>query len=195
MLLKKLPIYDAFIEEENEGVMAVSLVNSPAVNSFFQAYKEKKEVKFTIDRDNRMVIAPIMRADYPIYRNDVNLGEYYIKYDKKEVMKMAKKMLKDNTFNNINIEHSKDYKDGVILTQLFIKNTSKGISPIGFEDVEEGSLFGVYNIENDEVWEKVENGEFRGVSIEGMFTIGKVEDEDEEEILNDILDMIKSAIK
>lgn len=196
MIFKDIPLYEGFITDEKGGIVAISLVNNPAVQSFFQRYS-KETLAFSLDTENRQVIAPLMRCEYPIYRNDINVGEYYIKYNKEQVAKMAKKLLTDGAFNNISLEHTSDYQDGVQLSQIFIKNTSKGINPMGFEDIEDGSLFGVYSIDNDEIWNGILDGNFRGFSIEGFFTLEKVNDvsENEEEILNDILEMIKDAIK
>jgi hypothetical protein len=39
----------------------------------------------------------------------------------------------------------------------------------GFEDVADGSWFGSFYVENEEVWNKVKAGEFRGFSVEGLF--------------------------
>jgi len=39
----------------------------------------------------------------------------------------------------------------------------------GFEDVANGSWFGSFYVENDEVWKQVKAGEYRGFSVEGLF--------------------------
>jgi hypothetical protein len=38
-----------------------------------------------------------------------------------------------------------------------------------------GTWFGVYKVENEDVWNKVKDGSFRGYSIEGMFEHRKSE--------------------
>ena len=60
---------------------------------------------------------------------------------------------------------------------MFIKNTDKGISPKGFEEIEEGSAFAEYKIESDEVWQAVKKGVFNGISLEGYFDVRKVDNE------------------
>ena len=135
-----------------------------------------------------------MRCDFPIYRYDEQMGEYYVIYDKNTIEIMARKMLADNITKQMNMEHNQ-YKlmDGVYLEELFIKNIEKGINPKGFEDIENYSLFGVYTIDSNSVWESIQNGEFNGISLEGYFTLEKEDEEtkDWEEVLNLLKEVIK----
>ena len=73
--------------------------------------------------------------------------------------------------------------------EIFIKNSEKGISPKGFEDVEEGSLFGVYKIENQEVWQAIKDGVFTSVSLEGMFKLKP--EKKEEKAIENIKDLLE----
>ena len=58
-----------------------------------------------------------------------------------------------------------------------------GISPKGFEDIEEGSLFAIYKVKNDALWKKIKEGEWNGFSMEGYYRYtpaGKVGEETQE---------------
>lgn len=191
-----LPIYKAIICDDMDGITAISFVSQPAVETnFMQFNKTKKPLKFNvIDENNRKVIAPIMRCDFPIYRYDEQLGEYYVIYDKNTIEIMARKMLADNITKQMNMEHN-PYKlmDGVYLEELFIKNVEKGINPKGFEDIENYSLFGVYTIDSNTVWESIQNGEFNGISLEGYFTLEKEDEEIKD--WEDVLNLLKEVIK
>lgn len=164
-----LPIYYATIEEEKAGILKISLVDFPAVESDFIAFSaDEKRLTFAVqNEEEHMIMGVVMRAEHSIYRND-NGFEYLVRYSKDTIKTMAEKMLFDLNHNNINLMHKQD-TEGVNLVQLFIKDETKGISPKGFEDIEEGSLFAVYKVENDDVWEKVKDGTFRGFSLEGYF--------------------------
>ena len=41
--------------------------------------------------------------------------------------------------------------------------------PKGYEDVADGSWFVSYLIDNEDVWQRVKSGEFKGFSVEGVF--------------------------
>ena len=80
-------------------------------------------------------------------------------------------MLDDKTFNYVDTEHNNQCVDGVKLEELFIKDIDKGINPVGFEYIENGSLFGKYRVQNDKVWADVKAGKFKGFSLEGYFGV------------------------
>ena len=173
-----IPIYEAIINDESEGILKISLVDLPAVESDFLAFKQDntQPQKYSIqDPDQRIVYGVLMRADFNIYRYCDSLGEYYIRYSKDTIKKMAEKLMLDGYHNNINLMHSLD-TDGVNLLQLFIKDTEKGIDPKGFDDIEEGSLFAVYKVNNDEVWRSIKDGVFKGYSLEGFFEIKPIKE-------------------
>lgn len=201
-----IPIYKAIIGDEIDGITAISFVQEPAVEcGFLQFDKQKKKLQFNvIDEVNRKVIAPIMRCNFPIYRWDADLGEYYIVYTKEVIEVMARKMLRENSYLTMNEEHN-PYRpmDGVYLEELFIKNTEKGLNPKGFEDIENYSLFGVYSIDSNSVWEAIQKGVFTGISLEGNFSFGApiytmpevTEEEDEIALLEEIFELLKECKK
>lgn len=176
--MNNIPVFEAIIDDIECGIYKISLVDLPAVESDFIYFnkQEKPTIKFSIDsEEEKMVSGVIMRAGYLIYRYDESFGEYYIKYSPETIKIMAEKMMLDNTFNNINIMHEDGTMvEGVNLVEIFIKDTSKGINPKGFEDIEEGSLFATYKINNPEIWDEIKNGTFKGFSIEGLFDLTKV---------------------
>lgn len=172
-----LPVFEAKINGESDGILAIALVDSPAVESnfmFFNKLDENKVIQqFSIqDEEKHIITGVVMRADFPIYRYDVNYGEYYIFYSADTIKVMAEKMMNDNTFNSINIMHDDDkYVNGVNIVELFIKDKTKGIDPVGFEEIEEGSLFATYKVNNDQIWGEIKSGEFKGFSLQGIFSI------------------------
>ena len=172
-LNKNLDIYEAIIEDESDGITFISLVNDPAVESNWFAYsKEHQPMQFQIaNEEQRILLGVIMRADFPMYRVGTSGYEYYIKYSKETIAKMARKMLDDKTFNYVDTEHNNQCVDGVKLEELFIKDIDRGINPVGFENIENGSLFGKYRVLNDEVWADVKAGKFKGFSLEGYFGV------------------------
>lgn len=171
-----IPTYYANITDEFEGITTISLVDYPAVQSDFVAFDKQDKMplfKFE-DEEQRKIMGVIMRCEYPIYRRSETYGEFYIKYSKETIEKMTRKMLAENTGNYVNLMHDGEaYVDGVTLEQVFIKDTAKGVSPSGFEDISDGSMFGVFHVENDIIWDAIKSDTFRGFSLEGYFSIDK----------------------
>lgn len=192
--MNEFPIYEALLTDVTDGIYTVSLVDAPAVQSNWMYFKEdRKPLQFKVENEEkRLVMGVVMRADYPIYRISPNGEEYYIKFSKETIENLAEKMLFDNTNNNINLNHNpNDYVEDVYLREIFIKSVEKGINPKGFEDIEDGSLFAIYKIHSDDVWERVKKGEFKGFSIEVLVHSQEVEMEDETQLLSEILDLLK----
>jgi len=206
MLYKGKPIYKAALTEnpEETGMYYVSLVEDPAVESNFLAFEKADETKplnFKVENEEkRIVTGLLMAADRPILRQDFS-GLYYILYDKETIIAMAERFLAMGLANNVDTAHNFEVEEGVFLREMYIKDSERGISPAGFEDVEEGSLFATYHILNDEVWNKVKAGEFKGFSLAGIFyeeEFKKVETEEDditEEEYQELLSIIDQLNK
>lgn len=170
----EIPLFRALIPDEDCGMFRVSLVDDPAVESLFLAFDNQKRVPLyaVANEEKRLVRGVIMRADFPIYRISPQYGEYYILFEKDTIRQMAEKYLVEGRQNAVNLMHV-DGSDveGVNLLQIFIKDTPNGIAPAGFDNIEEGSLFGEYHVTNDAVWESIKAGSFKGFSLEGVFDI------------------------
>ena len=195
-----LPVYDALVPDEDTGMLKISLVDLPAVMSDFLVFNEQRMAQMysVQDEEKRLVYGVVMRADFPIYRKDERIGEYYIVYKADTIRKMAEKYLADGLQNEVNVMHSTDV-DGVQMVQYFIKDSARGVNPTGFEDIADGSLFAEFHILNDEVWEAVKDGTYKGFSLEGVFyfipeqevAARSQEDADERQIKSEILSIIK----
>jgi len=169
--INNIPVYDAILGEDG-GMLRISLVDLPAVMSDFVAFKHQEQpLRFRIeDEEQRRVLGVVMRADFPIYRRDDDGTEYYLIYRADTIKAMAEKYLVEGRQNLVNTMHKKDSDvEDVNMTQWFIKDTAKGVSPDGFSEIADGSLFAEYHVVNDEVWEKIKDGTFKGFSLEGYF--------------------------
>lgn len=169
-----LPLYWALVEDDDCGMFCVSLVDRPAVERDFMAFGAQKtpQLYAVANEEKRIIRGVLMRANYPIYRRDDWHGEFYIAYAPETIRQMVERFMLQKRQDEVNIMHVDGSDvDGVTLVQIFIKDRSAGIDPAGFDDIEEGSLFGEYHVTNDEVWAKIKDGTFRGFSIEGVFGI------------------------
>lgn len=172
-----LPVYRADINmDDDTGMLMISLVDSPAVERNFVAFSKERMTYSIGDEEKRMVFGVVMLADTLIYRRDGDF-EYWIEYDRPTIEKMAEKYFRMGYQNNVDTDHNLKLEDGIYLTQMFIKDSAKGISPEGFDDVRDGSLFGQFHVENDEVWESIKKGDYKGFSLYGIFDVSPCEQE------------------
>ena len=184
-----IPVYDAIISDEATGMFKISLVDDPAVMSNFLAFDNNRKVLMyqVADEEKRLVRGVVMRADFPIYRYDQKFGEYYIIYKADQIRVMAEKYLLESRQNDVNLMHEKDSDvEGVQMVQYFIKGS--GISVEGFDEIADGSLFAEFHVVNDEVWDSIKEGTYKGFSLEGVFDLVPEQDKEKVEEIVDTLD-------
>ena len=194
-MLKNIPIYEALINDDNDGITVISLVDDPAVECNFVAFSKKEKVKLAIENESEhMVLGVVMRADYPIYRNDDGY-EYYITYSPSTIKRMSEKMMSDTNYRNVSLQHDGHNIKGVELVQAFIKDTEKGINPVQFPDISDGSLFAQYHVTDENVWNQIKSGEINGFSLEGWFGIEEVKNKIIQNKTKNMFSKIKEALK
>ena len=193
--IKGRPVFVAGMDTDTCGMLKVSLVDYPAVEKNFLAFdkQEKVELYSVQDDEKQIVFGVLMRANYPIFRKDKELGEYFIIYKPEVIRAMAEKYLKEGRSSDVNTMHGEDsdVKD-VDMVQLFIKDSANGMSPAGFEEIEDGSLFAEYHVNNPDVWADIKAGTYKGFSIETLNTIEEENAVISTEKIQDVLDWLNS---
>jgi len=193
---RQLPIFLLTINEDLENgteVNCVSLVDKPAIEKNFLAFKEATQNFTVTNEDQRIISGAAMLADTPIYRNDKENGEYYVVFDKENIMKAAQKFFQKGYQSNINLFHDMgEAPQGVTVFESFVVDSSRGIRPMkGFDDAKDGSWFISMKVENDKVWERIKSGELKGFSIEGMFGYKQIKMTKEEKIIEQIKSLLQ----
>jgi hypothetical protein len=168
----ELPIIELTLEELEQGIDATALVENPAIQRNWMAFKEHKDFKFkTHSEDKRILAGALMVADFPMYRN-MNGKEFFVKFSSETIEQLADRMVLNNKLTAFNFEHDakKELAD-MHIQQFFIINTELGVNtPIGFEELPNGSLFAFVKVNNEQVWnDYVKTGIVKGFSIEGNF--------------------------
>lgn len=195
---QNIPTYSALISDDNEGILVISLVDAPATETNWMCFKEQDNIKFSIvNEDEHILAGVVMVADKPIYRIAPDGTEFYIVFSKDVIKRMAEKMLSDNTFNNIDIQHDGNIipHDKVKLVELFIADEAKGIKP-NYLDVPDGSLLANYKIYDEQLWQMAKSGALNGFSLEGVFTTVRYEQNknNKHTKMSKIKEMLKSIL-
>lgn len=173
-----LPVYELMISDDLQDdaeVNFVSLVDRPAIQKNWNAFNHK--VKFNTNEEKRIISAPIMLADTPIFRSDITHGDYYVVFSKETIYKIVQRYFKKGYQANVNIQHNQNEQlEDVYLFESFISDKERGIMPMkGFEDAPDGSWFGSMKVDNDYAWGEVKAGNIKGFSVEGVFEYSKAQ--------------------
>lgn len=193
------PVFLANVDGEDCTITAISLVDCPAMELKMVCFeKEEKMSKYMFsDEMQHNIVSCIVRTDYPILRLDETGNPYYMVFDRKTSEILAQRLMKDGYQQNISLDHNGQLINGIQLQEVFIKDSSRGISPAGFEEAAEGSLFGVYHITDEALWEDCISGKFGGVSLESYIrleTFKKIEKNNNNN-KNTSMSKIKEALK
>lgn len=185
-------------ENDDSGVDTVALVDKPAIEVNWKAFNSHKPMQFAEDKERRILSGALMLADTPIYRRDEVYGEYNVVFTKETIEKIVNKFFKNAKQSSVNGMHNPDFtiKD-VYMFESFLIDDSRGIkAPKGFEYLPQGSWFGSFKVENEEVWDEwVKTGKFRGFSVEGIFNQVPAGKQEYKEILSAIDELINILSK
>lgn len=211
-LLLKSKIYRFKVDLKNDkAYSATAFVESPAIQSNFQYFRELStsengDISFTNDLEKyqlfsttndeqRICSGALLIPNLPIIRLNKNTNEYYYGvFTAEDIFNISIIMHKNGRINNTNVEHnSKIENDDVYMFESFIIDSNRGIyPPKGFEELPDGSLFASFKVFNDDIWNDVKSGKFRGFSIEGWFE--EVELKKEKSLLDELIDIANQII-
>lgn len=165
-----MDIIELFIDEEDEvsGIEAVSLVESPAIESDWIALKNQ-EFKFAeVDKEKRILMGAALIPSKPIYRKSED-NEYYIYFSKSTVRKASELFFKRGNQNKSTLEHEVPLT-GLTAVESWIVEGEQDKSRHYNLDVPVGTWMLSMKVENDDVWNNyVKTGKVKGFSIEGYF--------------------------
>jgi len=171
--MEKIEVFELVIDTDDEsGVTAIALVDQPAIDSNWMAFSQQTEHKFAVkDEEKRIIEGYFMVADLLIPRIGEQGEKFFVKFSAKTIEAIREKQSRLGMTNNFNLMHDpRQIAEGVyMLDNLIIDNERGKVAPKEFEKVPNGSLWGSAKVDNDEIWEQVKNGEFKGFSVEGMF--------------------------
>lgn len=182
-----LPIYNIVLDEELEyEVNRVSIVNSPAFESNFLKFS-KNQMNFNSDEERKELLGAALIPDIPIYRN-VDGREFYVVFNKETIRKISANLFKKGYNTSMNIEHKEDDAQSYIYQSYIIDNKLGLNAPSGLEDLPEGTWVIGVKVESDELWNDIKLGKRNGFSVEGLFGLVLV---GEEETVNKFDELIK----
>jgi len=117
-----------------------------------------------------MLVSPALIPNKQIFRYDPNTdSEYYVYFSPETVRKASELYLKHNNHHKATYEH-KDRVSGVLTVESWIKEGDSDKSKLYGYDLPNGTWFVKMKITNDDLWNKIKDGELKGLSIEGYFT-------------------------
>ena len=166
----KITIDEAYNDGEQPlGVDAIAFTSNPAVLVKGVAFKSHAKSHFADEKKYRITAPAMIPMD--IYRNDDDMGEYYVQFSELEIDTIFKEfMLNLNNRNLFNLEHEGDkIVPAYILEAWLVDNpeADKAKSTFGIS-VPKGTLMMTAQITDTEYYNKLVEAGQVGFSIEGF---------------------------
>jgi len=191
-------IIELILDEEDidAGVEAISIVESPAIESDFVALKNQEIKLAEVDKEKKILMGALLIPDKPIYRNGSE-GEYYIFFSKDTIVKASQMFLQNGNQSRSTLEHAQALNGLTLVESWIVEDKAKDKTALYGLDVPVGTWMGSVKVNNEDVWnEYVKTNKVKGFSIEGYFA-DKMEapkEAIEEQMAEQLLNQIKTII-
>ena len=171
-----MKLFEMKLDEEAiaNGVSAISLVESPAIESDFIALKKEDiaKVEFaTVDAEKRIVMGAVLIPEKPILRLDDQGDPFHIFFAQETIRKASELYLQRNLQSSATLEHEVNIQGVTLVESWIVEDSKMDKSQLYKLDAPIGSWVVSMKVMNDEIWnEYVKAGKVKGFSIEGFFT-------------------------
>tara|TARA_R110000822_G_scaffold249840_2_gene377246 strand:+ start:285 stop:884 length:600 start_codon:yes stop_codon:yes gene_type:complete len=189
-------------EQEESGVEAISIVESPAIEEDFVALKNEEIKLAEVNKDKKLLMGALLVPNKPIYRKS-GKEEYYIYFSKDTITKASQLYLKNGNQNNSTLEHQHQLSGLTLVESWIVESETKDKSRLYNMNVPIGTWMGTVKVNNDEVWnEYVKTNKVKGFSIEGFFadkmespkeSIEEKMESDNNKLLNSIKEILNAC--
>ena len=196
MVYNNIPVFAVNVDDPGCSISTMSLVDDPAMSIDMVCFSKEQKMNFSIqDESKHNILTCLVRVDFPILRLTEDGNPYYIVFNKENAKVLCQRLMTDGMQQNISLQHNGKLIQGIQLQEVFIKDSSLGISPVGFEDAADGSLMGVYHIEDEALWNDCIEGRFKGISIESLLGIEEFKKKCNKKIKKNNMSKIKEMLK
>ncbi len=130
------------------------------------------QFEFSAVGEKMELAGPLMVPDKLIPRFDEEGEKYYVFFDAAGIKKLSYKLMENKLIDSVNIEHDPDRKvaDLTLVESWLVADEKNDKSNSYGYNLPKGSWFGVYKVNNEEIWDKyIKTGAVKGFSVEGIF--------------------------
>ena len=167
-MAKKIKKYKVGIDSET---YAISMVESPAIESDFVALSKEEEKRVFLESDERhMVYGAALIPDKDIYRNNGE-QEFYISFTKESIEKMSQDFMKNYRQNEVTLDHDEMANDITITESWLVEDPYKDKANALGINVPKGTWMIGMKVNQIDVWDRVKSGELKGFSVESMISL------------------------
>ena len=180
-------------KDEQSGIDAVSVVESPAIEENFVALSKHEVELKEVDKEKRILMGAALIPNKKIYRVNAKKEEYYIYFSEDTVRQAMELFFKNGNQSNATYEHKDAVKGMTVVESWLIDDPKSDKSQLYGFNLPKGTWMISMKVDNDEVWNDVKAGKVKGFSIEGYFA-DKLEMSLEQNKRNEIIKQLKNLL-
>jgi hypothetical protein len=193
-MAKKIKKYKVGIDSET---YAISLVESPAIESDFVALAKEEEEKqqvFLESNEKHMVYGAALIPDKDIYRNNGE-QEFYINFTKESIERMSQDFMKEYRQYEVKTDHDDIANEVCVVESWLVSDSYKDKSNALGINVPEGTWMIGMKVNNIETWERIKAGELKGFSVESMISLEEFSKQNNDNMNIETNDMFWDKLK
>ncbi len=165
-MAKEKIVYDVALDEWDEGIFAISLVDSPAIESQFMFFDAQTKTLLFADMMKQEVVGAVMIPDILIPRVAGDGSVYYIRFTKEVISNLNERMKEIGYDKAFTFQHEYEASKNVNLLESWIKEFDEDKSNAYGFDLPIGTMFIKVKVTEDLLWELVKKKKLKGFSIE-----------------------------
>jgi len=174
-------IFEFKLKKNGKGLFETSLVKSGAMILNFLALSDEdkakngyivlgseEDTKTYLDRERKTITGPLMIPDLKIYRSAEQLGKKedgYIFFSAETIRELWELSMLNGFGNTTSLDHKEKVEDLLLLESWFVVDTEKDKSAALGYRVPVGTIMESFKVLSNDLWERIENGEFNAFSI------------------------------
>jgi len=171
-------VYDnSNIEDEFQGVYAISLVDEAANEKNFIALSKNK-LDFRLNNEPKKILTGVVLIpNQLIYRYDRKRGDYNIFFEAETIEKLSQDFLRNGFQKNSTYNHLDNHwlSDISVVEQWIIEDPNNDKSnALGFTDLPKGTWMVSFKV-SDKIWDEyVKTNKVKGFSIDSFLDMEKI---------------------
>jgi hypothetical protein len=191
-----MKIIELIIENDMDGIEAISLVEKPAIESNFITLAKEYEMNLAeVDGEKHILMGPALIPNKMIFRKEGDL-KYQVYFSEATVEQASQMYLQNGNQSNATLQHKTKIQGMSLVESWLITDPEMDKSKSYGFNLPKGTWMVSMKADNEQIWAKAKSGEIKGFSIEGYFadklSLELLPEIKDEELVSQILNILEN---
>lgn len=155
-------------EEEEFGLKAISIVDTPAIGEHFIMLAKQEKMMLAKVADEQVLVGALLIPDQRIYRRDDTGYEFEMFVSAETITKLSRRFMQQEHQNEITLQHEDKLINIGVREMWLVADPKKDKSAVYGFDYPVGTLMAAVHVEDKSQWESLKDSDVKGFSVEMM---------------------------